>query len=145
MISNPCGVCIQLLEARIQVAEISVPSATMMVAKKCKVGPTLLQPNSATPRNPASRKKAVSTSYASSGPVTPPAKADTTSAAAANKGPSEEAKALAEVLRQRYPDRLTPEELKSVTNDFDGDLAGIKALREKKLANGDEPDITFHA
>src|SRR6266436_6181645 len=35
MISNPCGVCIQLLEARIQVAEISVPSATMMVAKKC--------------------------------------------------------------------------------------------------------------
>ena len=78
-------------------------------------------------------------------PATPPAKADTTGTAAANKGPSEEAKALAEVLRQRYPDRLTPEELKSVTNDLDGDLAGIKALREKKLANGDEPDVTFHA
>src|SRR5260370_42156455 len=75
MISYPCGVSIQLFEARIQVAEISVPSATMMVAKKCRLGPTLLQPNSATPRNPASRKKAVSTAYASGGPGTPPRKA----------------------------------------------------------------------
>lgn len=75
-------------------------------------------------------------------PVTLPAPVDTTAAA---KGPSEEAKALAEVLRQRYPDRLTAEELKSVTNDFDGDLAGIKALRGVKLANADEPDVTFHA
>jgi len=78
-------------------------------------------------------------------PVTPaplPAAADTTAAA---KGPSAEAKALAEALRQRYPDRLSPEELASVTRDFDGDLAGIKALRGVKLANADEPDVTFHA
>ena len=75
-------------------------------------------------------------------PVTVPAPLDTTAAA---KGPSEEAKALAEVLRQRYPDRLTSEELSSVTKDFDGDLAGIKALRGVKLANADEPDVTFHA
>ena len=61
-ISKPCGVCIQLLEARIQVAEISVPSATITVAKKCRPGPTLFQPNSITPRKPASRKNAVSTS-----------------------------------------------------------------------------------
>ncbi|MNP67987.1 hypothetical protein D3C76_1638870 [compost metagenome] len=61
-ISKPCGVCIQLLEARIQKVEMIVPSATMQVAKKCSPGPTLFQPNSITPRKPASRKKAVSTS-----------------------------------------------------------------------------------
>src|SRR3989442_4748090 len=60
-------------------------------------------------------------------PVTSPAAVDTTAVA---KGPSEEAKALAEVLRRRYPDRLTAEELKSVTNDFDGDLQGIAKLRQ---------------
>ncbi|MNN90917.1 hypothetical protein D3C81_2089510 [compost metagenome] len=61
-ISYPAGVCIQLLDARIQVADTSVPSATMMVEKKCRPGPTRVQPNSITPRKPASRKKAVSTS-----------------------------------------------------------------------------------
>src|SRR3979409_2801118 len=73
IISKPCGVCIQLLEARIQNAEMSVPIATMIVAKKCRPGPTLFHPNSATPRNPASRKKAVSTSELSTGPGREPA------------------------------------------------------------------------
>src|SRR3989344_5355962 len=76
MISKPWGVCIQLLEARIQKVEISVPTATITVAKKCSLRPTLFQPNSITPRKPASRKKAVSTSYVSSGPVTEPAKSE---------------------------------------------------------------------
>ncbi|MNW09300.1 hypothetical protein D3C71_2062640 [compost metagenome] len=58
----PCGVCIQLFEERIQNIEISVPMATMMVAKKCSLRPTRPQPNSITPRKPASRKNAVSTS-----------------------------------------------------------------------------------
>ncbi|MCY1461072.1 hypothetical protein D9M71_786920 [compost metagenome] len=62
MISWPCGVCIQLLEARIQKVETSVPSATITVERKCKPRPTRFQPNSMTPRKPASRKKAVSTS-----------------------------------------------------------------------------------
>jgi hypothetical protein len=75
-------------------------------------------------------------------PATLPAQVDTT---AAGKGPSEEAKALAEAFRRRYPDRLNAEELKSVTNDLDGDLQGIQRLREMKLANSDEPDVTFHA
>src|SRR3954466_10761607 len=35
-ISYPAGVCIQLLAARIQNEEISVPSATMQAAKKCR-------------------------------------------------------------------------------------------------------------
>src|SRR5690606_39447893 len=38
MISWPWGVCIQLLEARIQKVETSVPRATMAVAKKCSPG-----------------------------------------------------------------------------------------------------------
>ena len=59
---QPAGVCIQLLAAKIQVADSKVPTATMQVAKKCSFGPTLLMPNSMTPRNPASRKKAESTS-----------------------------------------------------------------------------------
>ncbi|MNJ72251.1 hypothetical protein D3C77_688800 [compost metagenome] len=50
------------MDARIQKVEISVPTATMMVAKKCRPRPTLFQPNSMTPRKPASRKNAVSTS-----------------------------------------------------------------------------------
>ena len=58
----PCGVCIQLLAAMIQNVEISVPSATMHVAKKCIDGLTRLMPKSITPRNVASRKNAVSTS-----------------------------------------------------------------------------------
>ena len=60
--SKPRGVCIQLFDARIQRRRNSVPVATMTVAKKCRPGPTLFQPNSMTPRKPASRKNAVSTS-----------------------------------------------------------------------------------
>ena len=73
-ISCPCGVCIQLLAARIQNVENSVPSATMQVARKCSFGDTRFQPNSITPRKLASRKNAVSTSYDSSGPRMAPAR-----------------------------------------------------------------------
>ena len=59
---NPAGVCIQLFTDRIQNADMNVPAATMQVAKKCRRRPTRSMPNSITPRNPASRKKAVSTS-----------------------------------------------------------------------------------
>ena len=60
--ANPCGVCMKLFDARIQNVEINVPSATISVAKKCARGLTRSQPNSTMPRNPASRKNAVSTS-----------------------------------------------------------------------------------
>jgi len=52
----------KLFEDRIQNVEMSVPAATISVAKKCARGPTRCQPNSITPRKPASRKNAVSTS-----------------------------------------------------------------------------------
>ena len=46
----PCGVCIQLLTARIQNDDISVPSATITAENTCPFG-TSLRPNSSTPRN----------------------------------------------------------------------------------------------
>jgi len=62
VIAKPAGDCIQLLAEMIQNEETSVPRATRQVARKCSPGPTRFQPNSMTPRNEASRKKAVSTS-----------------------------------------------------------------------------------
>lgn len=59
---KPAGVCIQEFTDKIQNALSSVPNATRQLAAKCNRGPTLLMPNSMTPRNPASRKNAVSTS-----------------------------------------------------------------------------------
>src|SRR5688500_13902436 len=74
----PVGDCIQLLAEMIQKAEISVPIATIQVATKWSLGPTFFQPNSMTPRKLASRKKAVSTSKANSGPITGEAAAEKT-------------------------------------------------------------------
>ena len=65
----PTGVCIQLLTARIQKVENNVPAATITAAKKCIQGGTRERPNSKTPRKPASRKNAVSPSYAIKGPT----------------------------------------------------------------------------
>ena len=73
-------------------------------------------------------------------PVAPPPPGD-----AADKGPSDEAKALAAILRKRFPDRLTDKQWDAVTDDLDGRLASGKRLRAVKLANGDEPDMTFKA
>ena len=61
-ISWPVGVCIQLLAASIQNAEIMVPMATTMADITCSQRGTRPQPNSMMPRNVASRKNAVSTS-----------------------------------------------------------------------------------
>jgi hypothetical protein len=67
MISKPAGVCIQLLAARIQNAEKSVPTATMIAEARCIHCGTSLRPKSSTPRKAASRKNAVSASYPISG------------------------------------------------------------------------------
>jgi hypothetical protein len=77
-------------------------------------------------------------------PAATPAKPDT---AAAAKPPelSEDAKALASVIQRRYGQHLTPEQIHSITSDFDGDIRAAKRLHDVKLANGDEPDFTFHA
>ena len=56
-----------------------------------------------------------------------------------------EARLLTEVLRERYPDRLTEAQWGSIVTDFDGDLGGAKRLRAVKLKNADEPDFSFRA
>ena len=68
-------------------------------------------------------------------------------APAAPKPPeiSDDARALAEVLKRRYGQHLTPEQLEAVTREIENRLQGGKTLRLAKLANGDEPDFTFHA
>ena len=58
---------------------------------------------------------------------------------------SDEARALREVVKHRYGDKVSAQDLEIITRDLDGDLQGIKRLREVKLANGDEPDATFRA
>lgn len=77
-----------------------------------------------------------------------PAKPDSAAAPAPPAGPaeiSEDARSLGEIVRRRYGKHLTPEQLEAVTRDLDGRVQGGKRLRESKLANGDEPDFTFHA
>jgi hypothetical protein len=76
-------------------------------------------------------------------PATPPAAPATPAAPAPPEHSGSEARLLAEVLRERYPDRFTEKEWTSIVGDFDGDLGAGKRLRAVKLANGDEPDFTF--
>lgn len=72
------------------------------------------------------------------------AKSDSTAAPAAPSEISEEARSLADIVRRRYGKHLTPDQLEAVTRELDGRVQGGKRLRESKLANGDEPDFTFH-
>jgi hypothetical protein len=58
---------------------------------------------------------------------------------------SDEARALAEVVKKRYGANVSQEDLETIAKDLDGDLKAIQRLRETKLANGDEPDMTFKA
>jgi hypothetical protein len=58
---------------------------------------------------------------------------------------SDDARTLAEIVKRRYGQYLTPEQLEGVTREIDDSLQGGKKLRAAKLANGDEPDFTFHA
>lgn len=58
---------------------------------------------------------------------------------------SEDARALAEIVRRRYGQHLSSEQLEAVTRELDGRIRGGKALRDAKLVNADEPDVTFRA
>ena len=59
--------------------------------------------------------------------------------------PSKDARTLAAIIRRRYGQHLDHKQIESITRDFDGDLKAAQRLHEVKLANGDEPDFTFHA
>jgi hypothetical protein len=57
--------------------------------------------------------------------------------------PSALAKALAEGVRLRYPDRFTPDDLAAITRSIDGRLRAIERLYQTTLTNADEPDFVY--
>jgi len=59
--------------------------------------------------------------------------------------PSALAKALAEGIRLRYGDRLSADDLATITRGIDGRLRGVDRLYQVALTNGDEPDFVFRA
>lgn len=75
-------------------------------------------------------------------PAGAPATADSSAAKAA---PSEDAKALAGIIRRRYGKHLDDGQIEKIAEDFDDDLKALPRLHAVHLANGDEPDFTFRA
>ena len=59
--------------------------------------------------------------------------------------PSPLALAYAEVARQRFGERLTPEQFEAVKRDLEGNVRTAERLRATKLKNSDEPDFVFEA
>ena len=59
--------------------------------------------------------------------------------------PSPAAEAYTEVVRARFGDHLTPEQLDQIKKDMDGNVRAAERLRAVKLKNGDEPDFIFSA
>ncbi len=57
--------------------------------------------------------------------------------------PDPEATALFEIVRQRYGDRLTPEQLDGVRKIVQAQLEAGRALRAMRLTNADEPMQPF--
>ena len=57
--------------------------------------------------------------------------------------PSALAKALAEGVRLRYGDRLTADDLRTITRAIDGRLRGAERLYQTALSNADEPDFVY--
>ena len=66
-------------------------------------------------------------------------------AAPAETPPSEDALALAGIVKRRYGQHLSDDDLKAVTEELEFRLQSGQRLRGAALTNGDEPDATFHA
>jgi len=57
--------------------------------------------------------------------------------------PNPEADALFEIVRQRYGDRLTPEQLDELSRIVRAQVEAARALRAARLTNADEPFQPF--
>jgi hypothetical protein len=57
--------------------------------------------------------------------------------------PDPEADALIEIVRQRYGDRLTPEQFDEVRKIVQAQVEAARALRAIRLTNADEPVQPF--
>ena len=66
-------------------------------------------------------------------------------AATQTQKPSPLAEAYAEVARQRFGDRLSPEQFEQVKKDLQSNIQAAERLRAVKLKNEDEPDFVFSA
>jgi len=58
---------------------------------------------------------------------------------------SDDARALAGIIERRYGKHLRPKQLEAVAREIESRLQGGTRLREARLANSDEPDVTFRA
>jgi hypothetical protein len=58
---------------------------------------------------------------------------------------SDDARALASIVKRRYGQHLDEPMLAKVTEELENRLAGGRRLRGVRLANSDEPDSTFRA
>jgi hypothetical protein len=74
-----------------------------------------------------------------------PAPATTPAAPTAPAGPSEDAYALAGIVRRRYGQHLKSGDLDEIAEELDYRIQNGKRLRGVKLANADEPDSIFRA
>jgi hypothetical protein len=63
----------------------------------------------------------------------------------ASEPPSEEAVALARIVKLRYGSRLDEAALQDITRSLDGGLKTAAALRKVQLDNSDEPAYLFKA
>jgi hypothetical protein len=57
--------------------------------------------------------------------------------------PSPLAKALADTMRLRYPDRFSADDLAAITRSIDNRLRQIERLYQTTLTNADEPDFVY--
>src|SRR6266571_897998 len=57
--------------------------------------------------------------------------------------PSPLAQALAESIRLRYGDRLSADDVKTITQSIESRLQGVERLYRVALTNADEPDFVF--
>jgi hypothetical protein len=63
----------------------------------------------------------------------------------AAEAPSEEALALAGIVKLRYGSRLNDAAMQEITRSLDGNLKSATTLRKVPLQNGDEPAVVFRA
>ena len=57
--------------------------------------------------------------------------------------PSALAKALAQTINLRYPERFSADDLAAITRSIDTRLRQVERLYQSPLANADEPDFVY--
>lgn len=78
-------------------------------------------------------------------PKEPPAPPNPQPSPSPQQKPSPVADAYFEVLRARFGEHITPEQVEQVKKDLQGNVRASDALRAVKLRNEDEPDFIFGA